>query len=330
VPRSCIPPAAVQRKARYCPAAFQPSRPPRRRRRKHHKPRSYLPPSVPRSCIPPAAVQRKARSCPAALSPADHHGAVGGNTISPLPTAAQRAQPSQGLRPARGRHPRQNQCAQQRTPHHLCCSSHRSMPPLLRLSRFACWANCLVWRASPASPAATTLRQQMVAFPCGRVSLSASLLLLYPISGAFVKGLAGIFPGNHPYSTPFRGRLSRGWQRVFRGEGDSSPAFCIPPLPSPSPPLRRGERDGVRGDSSLGVPFLPDQCTLIRPAGGGQKRHFGFPSRRGGNLQEGGKTRLTLGSPEKLSGYQVVKGGGTYELWTQGWYNKTRRHRKRA
>jgi hypothetical protein len=48
------------------------------------------------------------------------------------------------------------------------------MPPLLRLSRFACWANCLVWRASPASPAATTLRQQMVAFPCGRVQLSAS------------------------------------------------------------------------------------------------------------------------------------------------------------
>jgi hypothetical protein len=41
------------------------------------------------------------------------------------------------------------------------------------------------------------------------------------------------------------------------------PLLRIPPLPSPSPPLRRGERDGVRGDSSLGVPFLPDQCTLI-------------------------------------------------------------------
>jgi hypothetical protein len=52
----------------------------------------------------------------------------------------------------------------------------------------------------------------------------------------------------------------------------------IPPLPSPSPPLRRGERGGVRGDSSLGVPFLPDQCTLTRPAGGGQKRHFRTPS----------------------------------------------------
>jgi hypothetical protein len=35
----------------------------------------------------------------------------------------------------------------------------------------------------------------------------------------------------------------------------------------------------------------------------------GFPSRSGGNLQEGGKTRLTLGSPEKLSGYQPSQEG---------------------
>jgi len=40
-------------------------------------------------------------------------------------------------------------------------------------------------------------------------------------------------------------------------------------------------------------------------AGGTKSR---FPSRSGGNLQEGGTTRLTLGSPEKLSGYQPCTG----------------------
>ena len=68
------------------------------------------------------------------------------------------------------------------------------MPPLLRLSRFACWANCLVWRASPASPAATTLRQQMVAFPCGRVQLAASgcpLLLGQGAASAALHPLGG-------------------------------------------------------------------------------------------------------------------------------------------
>jgi hypothetical protein len=64
----------------------------------------------------------------------------------------------------------------------------------------------------------------------------------------------------------------------------------IPPLPSPSPPLRRGERDGVRGDSSLGVPFSPDQCTLTSscrfplPAGGTERvRHARFPAQSKGN-----------------------------------------------
>jgi hypothetical protein len=178
-----MPPDAVQRKARNCPAAFSARRPPRRRRRKHHKPRSP-PPSVPRSCIPrrrpakgtitalrrcepsrpprrrrrkhhkPRSYRRLAacrglashqkpsserhatamrrfqpsrpprrrrrkhhkpklqiatqraevlhptRRRPAkgtplpcgVLSPADHHGAVGGNTISHAPIAAQRAE----------------------------------------------------------------------------------------------------------------------------------------------------------------------------------------------------------------------------------------------
>jgi len=45
-----------------------------------------------------------------------------------------------------------------------------------------------------ASSAATTLPQRTVSFPCGRVKLSASLPLLYPISGAFVKGSEGISP----------------------------------------------------------------------------------------------------------------------------------------
>jgi phage shock protein PspC (stress-responsive transcriptional regulator) len=38
--------------------------------------------------------------------------------------------------------------------------------------------------------------------------------LLYPIFGAFVKGLAGISPGNHPYYTPFRG-ICQGVGRDF-------------------------------------------------------------------------------------------------------------------
>jgi hypothetical protein len=158
------------------------------------------------------------------------------------------------------------------------------MPPLLRLSRFACWANCLVGRASPASPAATTLRQRMVAFPCGGVPLAASLLLLYPISGAFVKGLAGISPGNHPYYTPFfgdcqalrRGCSQNGFSCVVSDKGIHQPplfgaqkglfAGRIPPLPYPLPPCSRGERAGVRGDSSsprcFGV-FGSTRCTLI-------------------------------------------------------------------
>jgi hypothetical protein len=104
VPRSCIPPEAVQRKARHCPAALKPSRPPRSRRRKHQKPRSIA--------AQRAEVLHPTRSRPAkgtllpcgVVSPADHHGAVGGNTISRAPIAAQRAEvlhPTRS-RPAKG------------------------------------------------------------------------------------------------------------------------------------------------------------------------------------------------------------------------------------
>jgi hypothetical protein len=62
-----MPPVAVQRKARSCPAALRNL--PTTTEPSAETPLAQLlsPPSVPRSCMPPVAVQRKARSCPAAL-----------------------------------------------------------------------------------------------------------------------------------------------------------------------------------------------------------------------------------------------------------------------
>jgi hypothetical protein len=62
-------------------------------------------------------------------------------------------------------------------------------------------------------------------------------------------------------------------KRLFAGR--------IPPLPYPLPPCSRGERAGMRGDSSsprcFGI-FVSTRCTLIRPNGGKNRPHFRTPS----------------------------------------------------
>jgi hypothetical protein len=84
---------------------MKPRRPPRSRRRKHHKPRSYR--IAQRAEVLHAPRRRPAKGTPlpcGVFSPADHHGAVGGNTISLAPIAAQRAEVLHATqrRPAKG------------------------------------------------------------------------------------------------------------------------------------------------------------------------------------------------------------------------------------
>jgi hypothetical protein len=82
-PASHAPPSSERHDA--CPAAFQPSRPPRSHRRKRPVASLQSPPSVPRSCMPTRRRPAKGTPLPCGVvSGADHHGAIGGNASSPL------------------------------------------------------------------------------------------------------------------------------------------------------------------------------------------------------------------------------------------------------